>query len=166
VIGQVAEVNQTSVPVGQQLQPVTMLRLEAHSAEAGRTSVTSVRLQGDEAVGFAAMGDWVEVTGKVQSNPIVASKAVNHTTGAIYDAGRKRLRRAIVTVIVLGVFATLVVIAILVFNNLARINQEQFERQRQEQQEQFENDRENARELFIEQCIQNGFSPDFCEDTP
>lgn len=71
-------------PNGTQTTVVTF-RLEQHDARAGRTGVVTVRLFGEQALGFAADGDWVEVTGKVKDGFLKAAHAVNHTTQAQYS---------------------------------------------------------------------------------
>lgn len=82
-------------------EPVVTLRLERHDPHAGRTSVVIVRLIGTEALGFAERGDRVEVTGKQRKAYIAGSRAVNHTTGAIYT--RSGVRAAAPLLILLAI---------------------------------------------------------------
>lgn len=86
VAGLARAVNPTTVqnPNGTSTTVVT-LRLEQYDARAGRTAVMTVRLFGENALGFVTEGDWVEVTGKVKNGFIKADKAVNHTSHARYS---------------------------------------------------------------------------------
>jgi hypothetical protein len=82
---------------------VVTFRLEQHDPRAGRTSVMTVRLLGDDALGFVSEGDWVEVLGKAKRGFIEATKAVNHTSQAQYSRPTQALAKAVGCVF-LGVF--------------------------------------------------------------
>jgi hypothetical protein len=86
VAGQASALATTSVqsPNGVQTTVVTF-RLEQYDARAGRTAVTTARMIGDQALGFAAEGDWIEVLGKSKHGIIEVSRAVNLTSQAQYS---------------------------------------------------------------------------------
>lgn len=101
VIGQVTDVNQNA-------SSHVTIRLERYDPHAGRTSVLIVRLRGEDAMGFAETGDWVEATGKKKSAYIDASRCINHTTGAVYSNVGNRVVGLVFAVVFFGVFLLVV----------------------------------------------------------
>src|SRR4051794_6479516 len=86
VAGLARAVNVTSVQAGNGTSTtVVTFRLEQYDARAGRTGVVTVRLFGDDALGFVTEGDWVEVAGKAKRGFIKADRAINHTSQAQYS---------------------------------------------------------------------------------
>lgn len=89
VSGQVLASSEGSVQGQKESTPVVTVRLERNDPHAGRTLVASVRLRGPDALGFAHVGDWIEVAGPTRSAYVEARRSVNHTTGAHYRAPRR-----------------------------------------------------------------------------
>lgn len=87
VFGQVTSEDQATIQGTQKSYPIVTLRLERNDPHAGRSFVASVRLDGEDAVGFADVGDWVEAVGRQTSAFLSAKRCVNHTTGAVFDGG-------------------------------------------------------------------------------
>lgn len=111
VTGLVRAVNTTSVPGQNGVQTtIVTFRLEQYDPRAGRTGVMTVRLFGDEAIGFVTDGDWVEVTGKSKRGFLKADQAVNHTSHAQYSRrGQGCARAAFAVVFILAVLFVLAI---------------------------------------------------------
>lgn len=147
VIGQVATVNETSVQVNQQPVAVSTLRLESHTAHEGRTAVATVRLQGPEAVGFAEVGDWIEVTGKKKSVFLLGAKAINHTTNATFTKPSHMLQIIIFTMVVAVMASMFITFAVTMHKRFNDYVEEQHEQ-------------------AIEQCLAQGHPRSFCDSIP
>jgi hypothetical protein len=113
VAGLARAVNTTSVQSGGNGVSTTVVtfRLEQYDARAGRTGVVTVRLFGDDALGFVSEGDWVEVVGKSKRGFIQAAKAVNHTSQAQYS----RSGQGVVKVVQYIVFSLVVLFILTIF---------------------------------------------------
>jgi hypothetical protein len=115
VIGQVANVTIGSVTVNDTPEAIVVLRLERHDPHAGRTSIYDVRLDGDDTIGFASAGDWIEVVGKRKSSHLKAVEAINHTTGAVYKpSALQRHKMLVAAILFLVIVATMVTVFIVV----------------------------------------------------
>jgi hypothetical protein len=95
---------------------VVTFRLEQYDPHAGRTGIVNVRLRGDQAIGFAADGDWVEVTGRSKRGFVDAKEAFNQTSGAQFRARPGFARGVGIAglVIVIGIAALAIVIMLIV----------------------------------------------------
>jgi hypothetical protein len=109
VIGQVSQVIVGSTMENRTTEALVMLRLERHDPHLGRTSIHEVRILGDESIGFASVGDWVEATGRQKRGYVNAIRCVNHTTGGIYAPSVARRHRMLI-----GALFFLVIVAIMV----------------------------------------------------
>jgi len=120
VLGQVTDVEKSTLQRGEANDPIVTLRLERNDPHEGRTFVATVRLEGGEALGFADRGDWIEAVGKSKSAYLIARRCINHTTGAVYGTtGRRALKvlRVILVILLLGGFA---LFALNMFNSYSR----------------------------------------------
>ena len=149
VFGQVVDVDVGSVQMGQMSQPVLTMRLERNDPHAGRTFVAAVRLTGGDALGFADVGDWVEAVGRKKSAYLVASRCVNHTTGAVYTGGTPKQLRVIV--IFLAVVALMIGGFVFFATQMA---------------EKFDDQSKDFRQQSIERCLEAGGSREFCGAAP
>jgi hypothetical protein len=95
-------------------QAVVTLRLEQYDPYAGRTGVVTVRLNGDQAIGFVTDGDWVEVQGKAEHGFINAKAAFNHTSGAEFHEARGCGRAiAIIGTVLVILFILYIVVSVM-----------------------------------------------------
>jgi hypothetical protein len=147
VLGQVTDVSEATLQSNQGAEPIMTLRLERNDPHAGRTFLASVRLKGGDSVGFADVGDWIEAVGKRKSAYLVATRCVNHTTGAVYrrSVGQRLATVAkVIAFVVLAIFVVLFLAfaAIQVVDSLAA--------------------RGGQSARFVQQCLDSGAPPDFC----
>lgn len=63
---------------------IVQFRLEAFDQDQGRLPSVPVRIRGEQAIGFAAEGEWVEMCGSVRGGRLRGRKGHNHSTGATY----------------------------------------------------------------------------------
>ena len=63
---------------------IVQFRLEAFDQDQGRLPSVPVRIRGEQAIGFAAEGDRVEMCGSVRGGRLRGRKGHNHSTGATY----------------------------------------------------------------------------------
>jgi hypothetical protein len=88
---------------------VVTFRLEQYDPNAGRTGLVTVRMVGNQAMGFATEGDWVEVNGKSKSGFLDAKTAVNHTSGAQYRRPAGCFGAVMVLVVLSGILLILMI---------------------------------------------------------
>jgi hypothetical protein len=98
---------------------VVTFRLEQYDPNAGRTGLVTVRMVGNQAMGFATEGDWVEVNGKSKSGFLDAKTAVNHTSGAQYR-GPSDYARVLVITFVVFVAVFILFVAVMTFGAIFR----------------------------------------------
>jgi hypothetical protein len=87
---------------------VVTFRLEQYDPNAGRTGLVTVRMLGNQAMGFATEGDWVEVNGKSKRGFLDVEAAFNHTSGAQYRRPVGCFGAAMVLVILSGILILLI----------------------------------------------------------
>lgn len=152
VWGYVSGVSEGTVQTGDHSKPVVTLRLERNEAHEGRTSVSSVRLSGGEALGFAKAGDLVEAVGSRESAYLVARDSVNHTTGAVYHLGRTRKAIVVFFAALVAVFiaSICIFVAVTVFQGAQGSS----------------NRSNDFRQQQIQHCLAGGGSRAFCESIP
>jgi hypothetical protein len=148
VIGQVSQVTVGSTSANKSTEALVMLRLERHDPYAGRTSIYEVRIDGDELIGFASVGDWVEVTGRQKGTHIEALRCINHTTGAVYAPSAWRRHRMLVAALVfLSLVAVVATACVIVAHKADQAFHDNAKRDVQNQQE---------------LCLQSGAPPTLC----
>ena len=141
LVGQVTDVSEATLQTNQVSEPIVTFRLERNDPHSGRSFVATVRLKGGDAVGFADVGDWIEAVGKRKSAHLVATRCVNHTTGAVYGHGAgRRVGQAVVVAV-----AVVVIVAIVAIVATSIIGQGASQR---------------------EQCLDSGAPTSFCESLP
>jgi hypothetical protein len=96
---------------------VVTFRLEQYDPNAGRTGLVTVRMVGNQAMGFATEGDWVEVNGNFKRGVLDAKAAFNHTSGAQYRGSSGHGRVLVIAVIAIVAVFTLFV-AIMIFGTV------------------------------------------------
>lgn len=153
VLGQVTKVTVGSVTVNDMPEAIVMLRLERHDPHAGRTSICDVRLDGNDTIGFASVGDWIEAIGKRKSSHLTATEAINHTTGGIYKPSGIQRHKMLVA---LALFLTIALIMVTVFVTLVRRGDADFRKQVQQQEQEFEQQRR-------QNCLKTGLPESVCE---
>jgi hypothetical protein len=145
VLGQVTTVTSGSKTVNNAPEAFVVLRLERHDPHAGRTSILDVRLDGDDSIGFASTGDWIEAAGKRKSSHLRAGQAINHTTGAAYKRGAAQRHRTLVAAIVFLTVAALMVIGFVI---AVQKNDERFHRQIQKDEQKIKLQSHNSAQTF------------------
>lgn len=163
VVGQVTDVVNGSLQANQSSTPIVTFRLERHDPHEGRVQVASVRLAGADAVGFVKVGDWVEVVGKRENAHIDASRAVNHTTSAVYkQSASARLR------IALAVIGFLIFVAIMFGGFLYATDRDNdaFDRRVDQQRQDFDRQVDESRRQSEERCLASGAPQQFCQVGP
>lgn len=148
LLGQVTQVTVGSTTTGDNSMQALVMRIERHDPHAGRTSISDVRIDGDESIGFASVGDWVEARGKRKSSHLRAVRCINHTTGAVYAPSWLRRHRMLLAVAVFLVFVAVMVTVFVAFERIAD-----------------EDLRRDPGELR-EQCLQSGVPPSLCDGLP
>jgi len=160
VMGQVTNVTLGSTSVNQDTEAIAMLRVEQHDPHAGRTSIYEIRLDGDETIGFARVGDWVEAVGKRKSSHIKAVRCVNLTTGAVYAPSAARRHRMLIAFLAfLAVVAIMATIFIIAVHKGDQSFQNQVKRDNAEFNQNVQKDRQAAKA----QCEASGAPQGFCD---
>ncbi len=97
-------------------------RLEQHDPYAGRTGLVTVRMRGDQAIGFVTEGDWVEVQGRSKRGFLDAKRAFNHTSGAQFRGPSAGWGAAGITAVVIFVLLILSVMAVIITKIVSAIS--------------------------------------------